>query len=137
SLLVATAATAVLLTTTTLLATLLRLLQRGWLTTLHGARVRRLTAVGERLAKIANVSTPPGDCRFAFQLLQRLDCGAHNIHRIVVAMAFGEHIADARTLHHGTHCTTGNNTGTGTGWLQQHAAGTKGCLDLVRNGAAI
>src|SRR3954465_9442386 len=55
--------------------------------------------------------------------LQRLHGGGDDVDRVGGAEALGEHVVDAGALQHGTHRTTGDDTGTGAGRLEQHDTG--------------
>src|SRR3954470_3130056 len=54
------------------------------------------------------------------EVLQRLHRGVHDVDRVRRAQALGEHVVDAGALQHGTHRSTGDDTGTGAGRLEQH-----------------
>src|ERR671913_2444491 len=71
----------------------------------------------------------------ADEVLQRLHRGVHDVDRVRRAEALGEHVVDARALEHGTHRTTGDDTGTGAGRLEEHDAGRRLTLHGVRDGA--
>src|SRR4051794_14789170 len=69
------------------------------------------------------------------EVLQRLHGGVDDVDRVGGAEALGEHVVDAGALEHGTHRTTGDDTGTGAGRLEQHDTGGRLTLDRVRDGA--
>src|SRR3954471_18423903 len=71
----------------------------------------------------------------ADEVLQRLHRGVHDVDRVRGPEALGEHVVDAGALEHGTHRTTGDDTGTGAGRLQQHDTGGRLTLHRVRDGA--
>src|SRR3954470_6658342 len=66
---------------------------------------------------------------------RRLHGGVDDVDRVGGAEALGEHVVDAGALEHGTHRTTGDDTGTGAGRLEQHDTGGRLTLDRVRDGA--
>src|SRR3954447_17496859 len=69
------------------------------------------------------------------EVLQRLHRGVHDVDRVRRAQALGEHVVDAGALQHGTHRSTGDDTGTGAGRLEQHDTGGRLTLHRVRDGA--
>src|SRR3712207_5307847 len=71
----------------------------------------------------------------ADEVLQRLHRGVHDVDRVRGTQALGEHVVDARALEHGAHRTTGDDTGTGAGRLEQHDTGGRLTLHGVRDGA--
>src|SRR3954454_21181153 len=71
----------------------------------------------------------------ADEVLQRLHRGVHDVDRVRGTQALRQHVVDAGALEHGTHRTTGDDTGTGAGRLEQHDTGGRLTLDRVRDGA--
>src|SRR3712207_4951655 len=71
----------------------------------------------------------------ADEVLQRLHGRVHDVDRVRRAEALGEHVVDARALQDGTHRTTGDDTGTGAGRLEQDDSGRRLTLHGVRDGA--
>src|SRR4051795_3968995 len=69
------------------------------------------------------------------EVLQRLHGRVDDVDRVGGPEALGEHVVDAGALQHGAHRTTGDDTGTGAGRLQQHHAGRRLTLHRVRDGA--
>src|SRR4051794_37588281 len=69
------------------------------------------------------------------EVLQRLHRGVHDVDRVRRTQALGQHVVDAGALEHGTHRTTGDDTGTGAGRLEQHDTGRRLTLHRVRDGA--
>src|SRR5918997_3556877 len=68
------------------------------------------------------------------EVLQRLHGRVHDVDRVRRPQALGEHVVDAGALEHGTHRTTGDDTGTGAGRLEQHDTGRRLTLHGVRDG---
>src|SRR4051794_38782875 len=71
----------------------------------------------------------------ADEVLQRLHRGVHDVDRVRGTQALREHVVDAGALEHGAHRTTGDDTGTGAGRLEQHDTGGRLTLHRVRDGA--
>src|SRR5919112_5439139 len=69
------------------------------------------------------------------EVLQRLHGRVDDVDRVGGPEALGEHVVDPGALEHGAHRTTGDDTGTGAGRLQQHDAGRRLTLHGVRDGA--
>src|SRR4051794_35857025 len=69
------------------------------------------------------------------EVLQRLHRGVHDVDRVRRPEALGEHVVDAGALEHGAHRTTGDDTGTGAGRLEQHDTGRRLTLHRVRDRA--
>src|SRR5579875_3074529 len=79
-------------------------------------------------------ATAGRDLLRADELLQRRHGRVHDVDRVVRAERLGQHVVDAGALEHGTHRTTGDDAGTGTGRLEQHHAGRLLALHRVRDG---
>src|SRR3712207_9019068 len=75
-------------------------------------------------------TTAGRDLLGADEVLQRLHRGVHDVDRVRGAEALREHVVDAGALEHGAHRTTGDDTGTRAGRLEQHDTG--GRLTLHR-----
>src|SRR3954465_205808 len=91
----------------------------------HGGRgdvLERQTAAGR-------------DLLGADEVLQRLHGRVHDVDRVRGTQALREHVVDARALQDGAHRTTGDDTGTRAGRLQEHDTGRGLTLHRVRDGA--
>src|SRR3712207_3719753 len=69
------------------------------------------------------------------EVLQRLHGGVHDVDRVRRAEALRQHVVDAGALEDGADRTTGDDTGTGAGRLEQHDTGGRLTLHRVRDGA--
>ena len=67
------------------------------------------------------------------QRLKSLDSRLHHIDLVVTAVILTQDIVDAGGLDHGTHCPSGDDAGTGSGWFQHHPARAKFDVDAMRN----
>jgi hypothetical protein len=65
------------------------------------------------------------------------DGRAHQVDRVRGAQRLGEDVADAGELEHGADAAGGDDAGTGSGGLEQHAGGAEAADHLVRGGRAV
>src|SRR3954465_7372689 len=102
---------------------------------MSGPLTRTRPQHGRRSDVLERQTAAGRDLLGADEVLQRLHRGVHDVDRVRRAQALGEHVVDAGALQHGTHRSTGDDTGTGAGRLEQHDTGGRLTLHRVRDGA--
>src|SRR5690606_1225439 len=85
-----------------------------------------------------NLETTTGGNRAgAVDALERIKSSPHHVVGVGSALRLGNDIVDAKRFEHGTHRTTGNDTGTGHCCTQEHLASTVATGHVVVKGTCV
>src|SRR5690606_29747884 len=106
---------------------------------LAGSLLRRsdLATLARPAESLDVLATTPDDFLLRLETLERLHGRLDDIHRVVVADALGQHIANTGEFDHRAHTTTSDHARTGRGRLEDHVRGTVGRLHLMRDGVTV